>query len=208
MTDPLRLPLEQQPSEERLAVHEKVLKQAIADADRRRRIRFTAATMIAAAVLGVGGGLGYLSLVAEPKTKVIESSYVFDVTNPNLVAGFVDNIFIGRVDEQVYVDTTLGWTTYRVTVQHVFKGNPGRTVLISQLGYRNWREVSVPADQPLLTPGKTYLVTTSDRGDGQQAVPGGPHSITEVTANNRADLDRKWTNAIRNQQYPPGLPPK
>ncbi|HWM91945.1 MAG TPA: hypothetical protein VN493_14360 [Thermoanaerobaculia bacterium] len=98
-------------------------------------------------------------------------SYAADVENPRVLAGFADNIFLGKVmvkQNTVYRKghRDMPWTPYEVRVTKNIKGELGGAVSVLQEGGyspEDGRTYLVNRDQ-LLKPGAEYLFVT--RADG------------------------------------------
>ena len=205
MTDILPLPPDHLLPEQRLTAREKALVTWMSGArQRRRRRRVAALTLTGALILGVGGGTVYAHLTATPH--VIESSYAFDVTNRALLAGYADNVYVGRVEKRVDTQVDRQRTLFRITVEQVYKGSPGHVTVVRQLGYSSLRGTWIPGDQPVLQEGKRYLLATTNADHRQQTVIAGPEAVVTVTSTNKQKLDMKWSTAVREQKYPLGVP--
>lgn len=139
-------------------------------------------------------------------TNVIDSGYAFDVTNSNFVAGYADNVIIGSVAEIVETQANAQRTLYAVDIQESFKGSERGRVIVSQLGYLDSGNRYVLEDQAMLQQGHTYLLAITDEGPGQYTVIGGPQAVVDLNSIDRDTLMRRWTQAVANQQYPPGVP--
>lgn len=137
----------------------------------------------------------------------LHAGYAFDVTNERYVAGYADNVFVGRVEAVAAADRDGTRTLYDVTVLDALKGSLGVRVQVSQLGYLD--EDGVPhviEDQPLLEPGSTYVLAPSDEPDGEQTLIGGPVASVEVDdPRARAEAVTRYAAAVRNQMFPPGV---
>ena len=139
---------------------------------------------------------------------VIPSSYIFDVSDPRLVAGYADNVFVGRVERRVDVESDAQRTLYAVKVLERLKGTVSGEVTVSQLGYVDGEDVYVLEDQPLLVVGRTYLVATTDgQPDGNQTLIGGPAASIRITSDaQRRDVVASYRQAVKEQRFPPGVP--
>lgn len=166
---------------------------------------------IAGAVIGIVAAIMLVITVRdepEGQTYVIESSYTFDVTNPRYVAGYADAVVLGTVVE--VVETLVGQhrTLYSLQVQEALKGGISGSIVVGQVGYIDGGDRHVPADQPMLQAGHTYLLAITRAASNQYTVIGGSAAVTDLNGVDRAALVRRWTEAVSQQQYPPGLPPK
>lgn len=144
------------------------------------------------------------------ETFPIESSYAFDVTNLAHLAGYADNVFVGRV---IAVDDVQApQTVYSVEVRNALKGRLSGVIAVAQLGYRDGNDVWVEEEQPLLVVGGQYLLVTNQRiGSDVEVVLGGP--AASVNLDNEAegrgtDVLGTYRNAVEAAVYPPGVPSK
>lgn len=171
-----------------------------------RRLVILLATGVAAAARGVVA----VDAANPPQTFTIEASYAFDVTDPEQLAGFADYVFIGRVvgkagavevDERVFTD-------FQVDVDGPqLKGRLPNDVVVRQIGGTVGEDTWVLEDQPLLVPGRSYLLVAGDE-PGQEAVGlgAGPLNVREVrTAADHEAAVKDWTQAVRDQRVPDAL---
>lgn len=165
--------------------------------------------VIALAALAAVGVLA-VDAANPPQTYTIEASYAFDVSDPAQLAGFADQVFIGRVvdggtavevDEQVFTD-------FRVRVDGApMKGQLPEQVTVRQIGGTSGEDTWTLQDQPLLVPGKSYLlVTGNEPGQQQLGLVSGPISAQRLgdDADRQAAID-DWTRAVRDQRVPEAL---
>lgn len=143
-----------------------------------------------------------------PETHVIEASYAFDVTDPELVAGYVDALALVTVNsdgERASTDVGM-WTDYEVSVQEVLKGDLSQnTTTVRQHGGHDGEDVIVTEGQPLLESGGHYvLALTRSSSDGPWTVIGGPLSAKKLPAqaSERAQVVTAWRTAVAHQRKP------
>jgi hypothetical protein len=165
---------------------------------------------IAVAVLGLTTAIVWSnqSRFGSPRTIYIESSYGFDVSDKRQLAGYSEDVFLGRVVEAVGSEDS--HTQYSVEVLEPIKGRLEGTVTVSQLGYVDGVETHEAEDQPLLVPGQQYVLVTNpdiDR-EGWHTLIAGPASAATTNETNRGEVVSEYRRAVRNQFYPPGQPPK
>lgn len=138
----------------------------------------------------------------------------FDVTEERLLVGFADNVFVGRVAEELgsegLAEDAAGpydpLTRFSVEVVENVKGGLGGTVTVIQRGaYLPERGcVALVNSDPLLDPGREYMFLTS--GDGRD----GPHQIVAPVygkvsvedAPDREALVRRYERAAEDQRDP------
>ncbi len=174
-----------------------------------RRKPLVVALALAAAVLATAFAVRALGGDDGPaRTVPIASSYVFDVGDKRLVAGYARHVFVGRVSEVVGVNEDASSTQYSVEVLETLKGRPQSRAIVSQLGYVSGNERHETHDQPLLEVGATYVLATTGPSDGVQTVIGGPVASARITsADARRSTVDDYRRAVREQRYPEGVPP-
>lgn len=165
---------------------------------------------IAVAALGLTAALLIANRTSfgSPKTFYIETSYGFDVSDKRQLAGYSEDVFLGRVIERLGSEDH--HTQYSVEVIEPIKGRLEGEVVVSQLGYVDGVETHVAEDQPLLVPGQEYvLVTNPDVAhEGWHTLIAGPAAAATTNETNRGEIVSEYRRAVRNQFYPPGQPPK
>lgn len=142
------------------------------------------------------------------------SDPAFDVTDERLLVGFAENVFLGRVAEELgsegRAEDAPGpydpLTQFSVEVVENVKGGLGGTVTVIQRGaYLPERGcVALVNSDPLLEPGREYVFLTS--GD----VRDGPHQVVAPVygkvpvkdAANRGALVRRYERAAEDQRDP------
>ncbi|MFA5889816.1 MAG: hypothetical protein WDA27_02500 [Actinomycetota bacterium] len=127
-----------------------------------------------------------------------------DLSDPRRLAGFADDVFVGRVEGEgrfYDLDSTVNRTVFPVRVLEVLKGDvPSADILVNQVGgedqYGNvWRIEGVP----MLQPSETYLFATRSSGDdflGETATPGVGHTLL-ASDDQRRRLVRRFRDAIQ-----------
>lgn len=165
------------------------------------------------AIVGTIAGLVATALVlysvvedSSGTTYSIDGGYAFDVTNQNFVAGYADDVILGLVSEIVETQANAQRTLYAVDIQQSLKGPERGRVVVGQLGYVESGDRHVLEDQAMLQEGHTYLLAITREASGQHTVIGGPQAAVDLSSVDRDTLIRRWTRAVANQQYPPGLP--
>lgn len=139
-------------------------------------------------------------------THLIESSYAFDVTDVQLVAGYADAVFIATVEEVREVQSDRQRTLYDVRVHQILKGTLPDRITVRQLGYSAGGDRYVVEDQPQLGVGQSYLLATTKADSAQYTVIGGPEAAVAVSETSAPSLLARWTSAVANQEYPQGVP--
>lgn len=136
-----------------------------------------------------------------------DPSYMFDVENPRALAGFADNVFLGKVlDKQGTVyrkgHRTMPWTLYEVVVTDNIKGNlVGKISILQQGGYspEDKNTYLIHGDQ-LLGPGAEYLfVTRADKSSNTHVIVPVYGDIRVRDKDDRQALLEGFTAAVRQQ---------
>lgn len=151
-------------------------------------------------------GIAATRFIDRDETYVISASYAFDVTDPEQLAGYADEIFIGRVmgpgrsverDGEAYTD-------YPILVQERLKGRAVGTVTVRQTGGTVEGDTFVLEDQPLLREGGEYLLVVTRESDRPQlTLVAGPESAQPVRGpTHRAEVVGAWKRAVQNQRVP------
>lgn len=142
-----------------------------------------------------------------PQTHTIRPSYAFDVTSPELLAGYSDAIALVTVEdggEPVTVGKDV-YTDYRVTVQRALKGDLSGTVEVRQTGGKDGEDVFVLEDQPLLVQGQSYVLVLGVEPDRDElTIVAGPISARPLPSGQarRNEVLQAWRNAVGRQQQP------
>ncbi|MFC8732944.1 hypothetical protein ACFT5B_10830 [Luteimicrobium sp. NPDC057192] len=128
--------------------------------------------------VGVIAGVAALSGCApgdrgEPRTEVVHASWAFDIRDPEVVAGRMDDIFIGKVVSagDVESDDPMPKATFTVEVASSIKGDEKGTIDVVQEGGFDESENAVYTFEGdrLLEVGKTYFFAS--RGAKHQLLP-------------------------------------
>lgn len=122
------------------------------------------------------------------------------------LTGHADNVLLVRVVDVAGVTGTDGSesprTLFKVKVLQTLKGSAAGTVTVSQLGAKIGNDIWVPDDQPLLEPGKTYVLATTGLS-GKHTLLAGPVAQQRVTGpDQQARLLAKWREAIAHERRP------
>ena len=127
----------------------------------------------------------------------IKDSYAFDVTDKRQLMSHADDVFVGEVVGVHRTEAEASSTVWRVAVVANVKGQATGEVLVRQLGYVDEEGNAHPTEeQPLLEPGRRYLlVTTRDReanvlmaGPAASVRTAGPASEARLVAEYRATM--------------------
>ncbi|MCY7287031.1 MAG: hypothetical protein LH624_01950 [Cryobacterium sp.] len=168
----------------------------------------TAAASSLTLVVLFGGGFVAWDVAHPPKTITIESSYAFDVTNPEYLAGNADIIAVVTVLDNgaPFVRPEGVWTDYAVKIDQTLKGEIPATATVRQAGGVDGEETFVIEDQPLLRQGKAYVLVLSREPDRPEltlsAAPLSARPLPPEQARRDAVLTA-WRTAILRQKVPP-----
>lgn len=144
------------------------------------------------------------------RVNLIRPSYAFDVGDREQLAGYADNVFVGRVVEIVGVDDDDKgpYTIFRVSVEVSLKGDLQGTALVRQLGGKVGKDVWLVENDEQLAVGSTYVLVTSEslKQAGAHMLLAGPISHQAIkTQTDRQSILDVWREAIRNQRTPDAL---
>lgn len=98
----------------------------------------------------------------QPNVKTVIQSNAFDTSNPRKLVGFSDNVFVGKVIEQIGSESLNGFpeTQFKVEVLDNIKGVLNGTVKVNQQGGHKWNKIVLFEGDKLLEVGQTYLFIT------------------------------------------------
>lgn len=163
-----------------------------------------------ALALVLGGTTLAQRFSSQPRVLHVDISHVADFNDTRRLAGFADNVFIGRVLEQTGThspDGVLPETLFKVDVIRSLKGSLSGTVAVNQQGGFSADEnaLILIEEDGLLETGKVYLFATKTGGDGawQTLVPefGDLHMGNGAQ---QAELVQKFEKAVKEQiKYQP-----
>lgn len=141
--------------------------------------------------------------------------YAFNVEDERKLVGFADNVFVGRVVEQLGTngqthsgDTDLPHTQYSVEVLENVKGNLEGSVTVSQIGGYDPQEnaVVLVKNDRLLEPGQTVLFSTRfDESNGWHVITVNGYGDERIESpQERSDLVQEFEKAKQEQIDPTG----
>ena len=141
-----------------------VTKAKMETASSKKKWYILAAPALAAAIALSIAGPGLLSNnpPENPVIKTVEYSNTFDVSNPNMLVGWADSVFIGKVVEQSGTKAldSIPETQFKVEVVDSIKGELTGTIIVNQQGGYDGNELILVENDSLLTKGKSYLFVT------------------------------------------------
>ena len=158
-------------------------------------------------LIGVVSLLGWLFLPPSFGTfvSVAHPDYLKDMSDPRVLVGSSQDVFIGEVIAKQGQARKRGWveTQYKVKVLEVFKGSLSGDVTVNRHGgYDRWtRTVHLVDGAPNMPePGKSYLFATRSNSveDWHTFAPG--YGELQVLDNAHAD-EQRWifTDAVENE---------
>lgn len=104
----------------------------------------------------------------------IRDSYAFDVTDKRQLMRHADDVFVGEVIGVDRTEAEASSTVWRVAVVANVKGQAAGEILVRQIGYVDEAgNTHATEEQPLLEPGRRYLLVTT-RGDDANVLMAGP----------------------------------
>lgn len=154
-----------------------------------------------------------------------EPDFAFDVNNLRAVAGQAQAIFIGTVVAKQGTKSLGALPESQFTVQVVrsLKGDRSGTLTVNQQGGQTKDgKIALLAGDPLLEPGKTYLLATRYLASenwytviphaGHKEIPDSVNKLLQSPTLTTTSLLNSWTQAIRSALPPVGrtdaLPPQ
>lgn len=159
-------------------------------------------------------GLGiYTSVIKFPITSEMHASWAFDISNVGLLVKNSDNVFIGRVVEQVGNEPRRRspFTQFSVEVLANIKGDlKGKIVVDQEGGYKYGvlhvlrDDAIVPEDMAksgeyLLLPGHVYVFATLQNKEKTRHTVSAPTRYTRIstdaTLSNDVALDSAWKHS-------------
>jgi hypothetical protein len=98
----------------------------------------------------------------KPNIEIVEQSNAYDTSDPRKLVGFSDNVFIGKVVEQVGTKALndIPETQYKVEVLDNIKGDLNGMVKVNQQGGYHWNKIVLFEGDKLLKEGQIYLFAT------------------------------------------------
>ncbi len=169
---------------------------------------------LAILLLAIAGVGTYVALSSSTSKTAVSSSYGFEVRDERQLVGDADNVFVGRVVDQVSSEPLPGVgegpdlprTQFSVEVKKNIKGNLRNTVTVSQSGGKikqNGNTVVVE-EGSLLKPGEKYLLVTkyNEQQDYYQITTPG---YGNILIKNKSDLQKtvkKFSKAKEEQIDP------
>ena len=164
-----------------------------------KRTRLIAGSVVLSAVVAGGGTLAweqYQQDQANNASAPIEASYGFDVTNKTLLADYSDEIVLARVVGKERNDVNDGTTVWSVQVQDRIKGSATEQVQVRQIGYIDDNGTHQMDAQPLLQPGRLYLLAMTNRDGPVRTLVAGPVAATPLESEEEATKLKKEFEAV------------
>lgn len=141
-------------------------------------------TISAIVVAALAAGAAAFALVSASRTDdgagigSIEDSYAFDVKDKTQLMSYGDEVIVGEVLEPMRTDEERSSTLWRVRIIRSIKGDRSGEAQVWQLGYVDSDgRAHVADEQPLLEPGRRYLLVTTREGDENTLVAGPAASV-------------------------------
>jgi hypothetical protein len=135
-------------------------KTEIGKSNNKKLLAFAAPGLAAIIALGIAGpGLLSNQPPENPVIQTVQTSHAFDVTDPQRLVGWADNVFIGKVIKMSGTSEERGMleTQFKVEVAESIKGElQGEVTVNQQGGYEGKKLILVENDQ-MLKEGESYL---------------------------------------------------
>jgi hypothetical protein len=121
---------------------------------------FAAPGLAAIIALGIAGpGLLSNQPPENPVIQTVQTSHAFDVTDPQRLVGWADNVFIGKVIKMSGTSEERGMleTQFKVEVAESIKGELQGEVTVNQQGGYEGKKLILVENDKLLKEGESYL---------------------------------------------------
>ncbi|MCM3574004.1 hypothetical protein M3172_12470 [Mesobacillus subterraneus] len=151
-------------------------KTEIGKSNNKKWLAFAAPGLAAIIALGIAGpGLLSNQPPENPVIQTVQTSHAFDVTDPQRLVGWADNVFVGKVIKMSGTSEESGMleTQFKVEVAETIKGElQGEVTVNQQGGYEGKKLILVENDQ-LLKEGESYLFISrnNEEHDWHTVVP-------------------------------------
>ncbi|MFT9596959.1 hypothetical protein [Mesobacillus sp.] len=136
--------------------------------NKKKWLAFAAPSLAAIIALGIAGpGLLPNQPPENPVIQTVQTSHAFDVTDPQRLVGWADNVFVGKVVNMSGTSDEYGMleTQFKVEVAENIKGElQGEVTVNQQGGYEGKNLILVENDQ-LLKEGESYLFISRMNGE-------------------------------------------
>ena len=146
----------------------------------------------------------------EPNVETISQSNAIDTSDPRKLVGFSDNVFVGKVVEQVGTKSlnSIPETQFKVEVLDNIKGDLNGSVTVNQQGGHEWNQIVLFEGDKLLEVGQTYLFATKHlESENWHTLIPVDGDIPIDSKQERTELIEKYTNAYKNEipfEFDPG----
>jgi hypothetical protein len=123
-------------------------------------LAFAAPGLAAIIALGVAGpGLLSNHPPENPVIQTVQTSHAFDVTDPQRLVGWADNVFVGKVVKMSGTSDEYGMleTQFKVEVAENIKGELQGEVTVNQQGGYEGKNLILVENDKLLKEGESYL---------------------------------------------------
>jgi hypothetical protein len=144
--------------------------------NRKKWLAFAAPGLAAMIALGVAGpGLLSNHPPENPVIQTVQTSYAFDVTDPQRLVGWADNVFVGKVVKMSGTSDERGMveTQFKVKVAENIKGELQGEVTVNQQGGYEGKNLILVDNDKLLKEGESYLFVSrkNEEQNWHTAVP-------------------------------------
>jgi hypothetical protein len=144
--------------------------------NRKKWLAFAAPGLAAIISLGVAGpGLLSNHPPENPVIQTVQTSHAFDVTDPQRLVGWADNVFVGKVVKMSGTSDERGMveTQFKVEVAENIKGELQGEVTVNQQGGYEGKNLILVENDKLLKEGESYLFVSrkNEEQNWHTAVP-------------------------------------
>ncbi|MBT2638226.1 hypothetical protein [Bacillus sp. ISL-39] len=151
-------------------------KTEIGKSNKKKLLAFAAPGLAAIIALGIAGpGLLSDQPPENPVIQTVQTSHAFDVTDPQRLVGWADNVFVGKVTKMSGTSEERGMleTQFKVEVAETIKGELQGEVTVSQQGGYEGKNLILVENDQLLKEGESYLFISrkNEEHDWHTVVP-------------------------------------
>lgn len=151
-------------------------KTEIGKRNKKKWLTFAAPGLAAIIALGIAGpGLLTDQPPENPVIQTVQTSHAFDVTDPQRLVGWAENVFIGKVIKMSGTSEERGMleTLFKVEVAENIKGELQGEVTVSQQGGYEGNNLILVENDQLLKEGESYLFVSrkDEEHDWHTVVP-------------------------------------
>lgn len=177
--------------------------------------------ILAAGVLSAGTAFAVTTHLRDKDVaahRIIHQGYTVDIEDTAKLMDFAEEVFLGRVIDKAKILPDEASTVWNVQVLDHVKGEIAGLVTLKQRGFEDEKGTLYETDeQPLLSPGKEYLLLTTRSTDGENLLiqPGPRSAVLADSTDKKSALKKEYQYAEkldsgldkRPAKSPPTSPP-